>query len=143
MNRQNEQNIQKQLREKIVCLNRMVELGKAQPSALHAGSEPLLTNLQEMAKLIRKVDRIDRILNPLEAQLTPRDRTRFLPETRQIKTLLHQMMTLEKESIGQAREKMVKIQQEIHHLKKGRRVVGKYTRSHAPSPSRFLDLREG
>ncbi|NOY53542.1 MAG: hypothetical protein GXP58_07975 [Deltaproteobacteria bacterium] len=143
MNKQNEQDIRNQLREKILCLNRMVQLGKAQSAALHAGSGPLLTNLTEMAKLIREVNGIDRILNPLKNQLTTGETERFLPETRKIKILLQQMMTLEKESIHQAKDKMADLRREMHHLQKGRRVVGKYTKNDSLSTSHFLDLREG
>jgi len=143
MHRQKEQDIQKQLREKIACLNRMVRLGREQSSALQSGSEPLRMNLEETAKLIRKVDQIDRSLNPLQAQLTPRERERFHPERREIKALIQEMMGLEKESIRQAREKMAEIRREIDQRRKSRRAVGKYTQRRSESTARFLDLREG
>jgi len=143
MTPQETQQIRRRLREKIVCLNRMLPLAQAQPSALHTGTAPLLTNLKEMTKLIHKVDGIDRTLNPLDAQLTAGEREKFLPEFREIKTLLHQLMTLEKESILQVRDRMSNLRREINQRQQGHRAAKKYSRRHSPSTARFLDLREG
>jgi len=142
MNIQNTKKVRKHLQEKIVCLNRLLQLGKAQPSALHTGTDHLLSNLKEMAKLIHKVDGIDRTLKPLDAQLTAGEREQFRPESREIKTILHQLMTLEKKSIVQARDKMSGLRREITRRRKGHRVVKQYTQSRSAAASRFLDLRE-
>ena len=139
---QETQKIRKDLREKIVCLHRMLQLGRAQPSALQTGTVPLSENLKEMAKLIRKVDGIDRTLNPLDTQLTDGERGKFLPESHKINSLLQQLMVLEKESISMAREKMSSLRREITLRRKGHRAAKKYSLSNSPSASRFLDLRE-